>query len=411
MLFVDPPEAAVRMDISESDPVASRAAREIPGVAPDLVTGFAEVLATVSRTRGPIGEDHLRSRAEAGARAARQGVPMSEVIDLHLRVTRLAWSQLPGVREASSAGQVRLCGEAVLRAQDAAVMAVAEGYQSAQRWSVRQEEAFRREFVDDLLDGRNLGDLAERAERFGVRLAGSTVVTAVRADLPLVDGGDVVRAVVSALHVRPLYRDVLVTTKNGLLVCVAPGTTRGVVEEFVHRVGAAMPAHVGWSAGIGDRQAGPGGVVRSFEQARAALDIAERLGLPGRTHRAGDLLVYQVLSRDSAALADLISVVLLPLRTVRGGPGPLVDTLAAYFAAGQVTAACARQLNVGVRTVTYRLSRVRDLTGYSVDDPAQALSLHIAVLGVKLLGWPTGDMSGFPPSLPESGNHRPPDSA
>jgi sugar diacid utilization regulator len=161
-----------------------------------------------------------------------------------------------------------------------------------------------------------------------------------------------------------------------------------VPDEFVRQVAAALGPDSAWRVGLGRAHSGPGGVVRSFEQARHALDIAERLGLPGRLHKAVDLLVYRVLLRDRAALEDLVSVVLEPLRGARGGPGPLLDTLASYFANGQVAAACARELHLGVRTVTYRLQRVAELTGYHVEDHAQALSLHVAVLGAKLLDWP-----------------------
>ncbi|MFE2757660.1 PucR family transcriptional regulator [Actinosynnema sp. NPDC059335] len=275
----------------------------------------------------------------------------------------------------------------MLKAADAAVVAVAEGYEEAQRWAVRQEESFRREFVDDLLDGRNLGQLAERAERFGFRLAGGNVVAAVRSARPIVDGGEVARAVEASPGLRRDSRDVLVTTKDGLLVCVAPDVMTDVPDEFTRQVAAAL-GDTAWRVGLGRAHSGPGGVVRSFEQARYALDLAERLDLPGRLHKAVDLLVYQVLLRDSAALADLVSVVLEPLRDVRGGPGPLLDTLSAYFAHGRVAAACARELHLGVRTVTYRLQRVAELTGHHVDDPVQALSLQVAVLGAKLLDWP-----------------------
>ena len=46
------------------------------------------------------------------------------------------------------ADSLRDIGEAVFRAADAAIMAVAEGYEDAQRWSLRQEESFRRAFVE-----------------------------------------------------------------------------------------------------------------------------------------------------------------------------------------------------------------------------------------------------------------------
>jgi DNA-binding PucR family transcriptional regulator len=59
-----------------------------------------------------------------------------------------------------------------------------------------------------------------------------------------------------------------------------------------------------------------------------------------------------------------------------------------YFETGGVATAAARELHVGVRTVTYRLDRVRALTGYSVYDPQQSFTLQVAVLGARLLGWP-----------------------
>jgi sugar diacid utilization regulator len=268
-------------------------------------------------------------------------------------------------------------------------MAVAEGYEEAQRWSLRQEESFRREFVDDLLDGRNLETLAERAERYGLRLAGSYMVVAVAGTMPFVDGGPATRRVASAMHLGPGSRDILVTTKDGLLVCVAPDAC-GAVEEFVGRVGEALGTGGSWRAGVGRPQRGPGGAVRSLEQARQVLDIGQRLRLPGPVQSASDLLVYQVLIRDSAALADLVDAVLEPLRGARTGPGALLDTLSAYFAAGQVATAAAQELHVGVRTVTYRLDRIKALTGYSVHDPRQSFTLQVAMLGAQLLGWPDG---------------------
>ncbi len=368
--------------------IAERVGRQAHGVPVQLLDGYLADLDAVSATGRPPGPDRVRARHDAGAQAAAQGVPLGGVVDLHLSATWMAWPLLTGVRRATDADEVRAVGEVILRATDAAVMAVTEGYEQAQRWLVRQEESFRREFVDDLLEGRGMGQLVERAERFGLRLAGSTVVAAMSCPQSLVDGGEVARSVESALHLREDSRDVLVTTKTGLLVCVFPDTTAGALDEFVRQVSSTSGADSAWLVGVGRAQSGPGGAVRSFEQARQALDIAERLELPGRVHKADDLLVYQVLLRDSAALADLVSVVLEPLRSVRGGPGALLETLAAYFACGQVATACARELHVGVRTVTYRLHRVGELTGYSVDDPSQALSLRIAVLGAKLLHWP-----------------------
>ncbi|MQA97550.1 MAG: PucR family transcriptional regulator, partial [Streptosporangiales bacterium] len=301
--------------------------------------------------------------------------------------TWLAWPSLPGVRAAADADVLRRVGEAVFRAADATITAVTEGYEEAQRWSLRQEESFRREFVDDLLEGRNVETLVGRAERYGLRLAGSYVVIVAAGPQPSVDGGPMTRQVESIIGLGLASRDVLVTTKDGLLVCIAPDVRR-TVDEFVARVMETLRPNGAWRVGIGRPQRGPGGAVHSFEQARQALHIGRRLQLPGHVYRAADLLVYQVLIRDRTALADLVEVVLEPLRKARTGPGALLETLSAYFAANRVATATARELHVGVRTVTYRLDRVEELTGYSVHDPQQSFTLQVAVLGAHLLGWP-----------------------
>ncbi len=129
-------------------------------------------------------------------------------------------------------------------------------------------------------------------------------------------------------------------------------------------------------------------MARSFEEALEALTLADRLGLDTDVVQVRDLLVYRVLGRDQAAIADLVRDVLVPLDQVRGGAQVLLETLRAYFEAGEVATEAARRLHVSVRTVTYRLARVAQLTGYSVARPDQRFSLHAALLGARLLEWP-----------------------
>jgi DNA-binding PucR family transcriptional regulator len=53
-----------------------------------------------------------------------------------------------------------------------------------------------------------------------------------------------------------------------------------------------------------------------------------------------------------------------------------------------VATEAAARLHLSVRAVTYRLARVRALTGYNPLDPKDRFTVHTAVLGAKLLGWP-----------------------
>jgi DNA-binding PucR family transcriptional regulator len=46
--------------------------------------------------------------------------------------------------------------------------------------------------------------------------------------------------------------------------------------------------------------------------------------------------------------------------------------------------------------VTYRLARVAQLTGYRVSQPDQRFALQTAVLGARLLEWPTEPLPADP---------------
>ena len=121
--------------------------------------------------------------------------------------------------------------------------------------------------------------------------------------------------------------------------------------------------------------------------------MAVRLRLDSSLIQAEQLLIYRVLLRDQPAIADLVQSVLGQLVHARGGAEPLLATLDAYFATGGVATETARRLHLSVRAVTYRLDRIKTLTGYDPADPAQRFTIHTAVLGAKLLGWPQRDLA------------------
>ncbi|MEO3804981.1 helix-turn-helix domain-containing protein [Nonomuraea sp. B1E8] len=382
----EPRDYAQPMDLAE---IAARASADAGGVPAQWLSEYLPLLADVSMTGRRVDAAALSRMRECGESAAQDGVPLRAIIDVHLSATWLAWPVLPGIVRSRRVGDLRSAGEAVFRAADRSIGALVEGYESAQRLVIRREEAQRREFIDDLLQGRrDVGTLAERAERFGLRLASAHVVTIAEAEQPFFDGGPVSRNVEASLLSRFGARDILVATKEGLLVCVSPGSVPGVSEAFGSLVQEATKGDPSPRIGVGRAHHGPGGVVRSFEEARGVVSFARRLELPERTLYASNLLVLQVLLRDKAAISELVETVLGPLRAARGGPRPLLDTLFAYFVTGGVATRAAGRLHIGVRTVTYRLERIRALTGYALDNPIQRHALETAALGARLLGWP-----------------------
>ncbi len=327
--------------------------------------------------------------AALGARAAEQGVVLRALVDLYLSAAWRAWPQLPAVA-GDSATAVRAAGQRVLRACDDVVAALAEGYTSAGRAVVRREEAMRREFVDDLLAGTSdPAGLLGRAQSYGLQLAGEHAVLLGRAATPFQETSPLL-AELSAALAGPL--EALITTRDGELVIVLPARSPQALDNALSAAHRTLTSDTRrtrevWLV-LGRPYPGPSGVAHSFTEARTVLDLARRLQLPERVVRAEDLLVYQVLLRDRAALCELIDSVLSPLRQARGGARPLLDTLEAYLGSGGNTTRTAQRLHLSVRTITYRLDRIAGLTGLHAANPTHRYTLHTAVLGARALGWP-----------------------
>lgn len=358
-----------------------------------MLDSYPRLLAEVSRTGRLPRRDELDSLRELGERAAEAGHGLRELVGLYLGETRRLWGTLPGVTRAAGAAERARTGDAVFAAVNAAISALGEGHERAQRLAVRQEEAERREFIDDLLYGRSdLGRLAERAQRFGLRLARSHAVAVAAApdqEHAYDDVHATVRRIERELVGRFGDREALLTTKEGRLVCIVPSSERAVLDHFAR---LAESPGVGYPGArrvvVGREHSGPSGVVSSYEEVLSALDMADRLGLEAVRLSASELLVFPVLLRDRAAMADLVRTVLGPLTKARGGAGPLLETLSGCSAAGYVNAEAARRLGVSVRTLSYRLARIRSLTGYDPADALHRFTLETAVLGARLLNWP-----------------------
>jgi sugar diacid utilization regulator len=381
------------------DGIARAGSREAGGVPPDLLAGYLPAALDAARTGRRLTSAELAGYARSGERAAEAGVALRGLVDLFLSATWRLWRELPFPGAASGApADPRAAGLGVLRAADDAVAAAAEGFERAHLAIARREEAERLEFVDDLLSGRGAAsDLLVRGERLGLRLAGPHLVLLAGytpgATATSLLGREIDRLVADAAAPSPA----LTVTRGGRLVAVT-GVTDG---REASRVSAALARGITrgqpeldsegappWRVAFGRVYPGPGGVRRSYDEAEDAFEVAQRLGLPDPVTGAADLLIYQVLLRDRPAITDLVATLLTPLAAARGGAQPLLTTLQEYYDSGGVAAEAARRLHLSVRAVTYRLARVRELTGQDPADPAQGLALRVAVIGARMLDWP-----------------------
>ncbi|WP_405508320.1 helix-turn-helix domain-containing protein [Streptomyces cyaneofuscatus] len=354
-----------------------------PRIPEEMLGNYGQILGEVATTGRRLTRNELEMRRALGREAADAGHQLRALVTMHLAQTREAWPR-------AAAGNSPAVTDAVLAAVEQAVDAFAEGFERAQRLTVRREEAARREFIDDLLYGRSdLVHLAERATRFGLRLSRAHAVAVASGPEAYTETDAVPRSVEAALLARFSGRKILLTTKDGRIVCIAPGSQPDVLRYFAKQSHAATD---GGQVAIGRPHKGPGGVVHSYDEALEALDLADRMGMEDPVLYASDLLVYPVLTRDRQAMADLVRSELGPLQKARGGAEPLLKTLAVYFDAGCVAAETARRLALSVRALTYRLERIHQLTGSDPTDPMHRYSLQTAVIGARLLDWPAKEL-------------------
>jgi sugar diacid utilization regulator len=390
--------------------VGADAGADAGGVDPELLGDFLASLAGAVAAGRRLPRAQVQRCRSRGQQAARAGVALPAMLDLYLSAAWRLWRELPGMHTArADADAVITAGEVVLRAVDDAVAALADGYQLALRGVIREEESARREFIDDLLSGTaDVAGLLHRAAGFGLDLAGPHAVAVVRAEKAFSDGS----ALTGMLERAVLDRaggGALIASKDTRLVVIFAAAGAAAIDDVVRSLRDVLTAprsdqggvdlrrraEVGaWQIGVGRARIGSAGVLTSYDQAQNALDLAGKLDLQESVVFAANLLVYQVLLRDRPAITELVAVVLAPLDQARGGAQPLLDTLAAYFDAGGNAAAAARAIHVSVRAVTYRLDRVRRLTGHDPTLSTARFTLHAAVLAAKLLDWPTRPLDG-----------------
>lgn len=338
----------------------------------------------------------LAEVSELGRRAAEEGTAAESLIDQYIRSTRQAWHDHqppPGIANAA----VYQAADAMLHTVQTAVTALVAGHQAARQSMIRHEEAVRKEFVDDLLRGdADVAGMVQRAQPFGLDLTSAHHVALAE---PATSGGALEQPALRlerAVVDRYGDREVLVATKDQRIVVIVPGAAEQVPDatESTIALSRFLDEHLQpssgepWRIGSGRAFRGAFGIARSYEEARETLELGARLGLATPALDPGHVLTYRVLSRDQAAIVDLVHTVLGPLSRARGGAEPLLETLQTYFDSGANATHTARRIHLSVRAVTYRLDRVNQLTGYNPTHPEQRFVLQTAVLGARLLGWP-----------------------
>ena len=227
----DPPRVDARAEAQLGDgswltEVAQSACRDVGGVPVELLGDYLPLLADAATSGRKPHPAELDAVGLLGRRAAELGVSAGSAVQLYLSAARRLWQQLPMVIRSRDSAAVRAAAEAVLHVVDEAVASLAEGYTEARRQMVRWEETLRREFIEDLLRGdADVGRLVERAEPFGLDMASPHQVALAAPTGRLNDAEPAISSLEHAVVHWAGDRDVLVATKDGWIVVIAPADT------------------------------------------------------------------------------------------------------------------------------------------------------------------------------------------
>lgn len=174
----------------------------------------------------------------------------------------------------------------------------------------------------------------------------------------------------------------VVARERGLAVIIesksdAAGQTLG--ERLVAEMSnPAQPLLVG----VGRAYTEDGLLRRSFEEAREAAEIGERLGRPPRLTcfwKLGLLDWLYHLPPDVLSANPFLATVQGLAEHDRRTNGDLVRTLEAYLEHGGALSEAAGALNVHRNTLLYRIGRIEEITGVDLKDTVQRLNLHVAL--------------------------------
>jgi purine catabolism regulator len=188
---------------------------------------------------------------------------------------------------------------------------------------------------------------------------------------------------------------------TGRFSCALLPAVRGGDEELfalAERIRARVSEEVGQDVDAGAGRAVPSGELRrAFHEARCAL---EALGLAatgengGGTRSGGGLATYRDLGsfqlllslQDDEALRLFCDSILAPIEDGEGAyGGELMRSLEAFIECNGQWERAARQLFCHRHTLRYRIRRVEELTGRSLDSARDRIDFWLALRGRELI--------------------------
>ncbi|KAA8885389.1 PucR family transcriptional regulator [Nocardia colli] len=316
----------------------------------------------------PPTEEDTRPLVNRAVSLLHDGMPLEEVLGNYRAGVDFLWSQLPTT--ASPAGRAALAeiGRPLSEYLSLMTARIAMACVEDARRRPSDELERRRGIVDALLAGRDPGDWLDDPT---VPVADAFVVAVIRPGDP---GPGTLTELRHRIHDLPgafLRRDIRGWT--ALIPIDSRADSAAVIENLSTRLvpgigTGATPLWIGVSPAV-TRAAIP----ESFAEARVVAELGRCLARSEVICRRQDLRLEYAVAVDGSVRKELASV----LEPLADQP-VLAETLGVFFANECNQNAAARLLFVHRNTITYRLARIAELTGYDPQRPTEAMTLSAA---------------------------------
>ncbi len=328
---------------------------------------------------------------DSASKRAREGLPLSAVLSAYRLGAQILWDEVRTAAGGQDRARLIAATEIASRLMqwvDAASGVIAELYLEEFERQSSDREATRRDFIDGVARGGFTPvESRARAEALGLDPDGpmTFAILAVQEPLEEQELGEAYSRV-RALVLRVIGSETpVVDARRGAGFVALLGLDGPAGAAFADRLRLALvreeaESGIAWRAGVGRPREGLTDLAGSHREASIALSAA-RAGSNPPVVLYGEVMVEELLLRERSLARRLARTNLQPL----DGSPELRQTLIEYINHGPSLPAVARRLFLHPNTVSYRLSRIRELTGRDPRTPAGIAELFLALRAAQLV--------------------------